>query len=471
MDNSELSDTLIIGRTSENVELRATPVHLGRYGVAFELYGGGLPRASEVLTEFQILRGDTAIYSGRAVVKSLVDTGPAVLCEATLEESWIDVELYRANDRRNVIQEGFRDFVKRWQKQYKVLPEYKVLVADMQTFLTDLRLWVEQIELGVRAAPTGDRAQLERELGAEIAQCAFPALDTFFEKLENVTSSLEEHLQPAHRAYVRRQLHPLLLCSPFAFRTIRKPLGYAGDYEIVNMILRDPHEGASLFGKVLNRWFIKQPPAEAHRNRVKYLAQQLTAETARLSAQGRNLRVFNLGCGPAKEVQMFLSENHLSDRAQFTLLDFSEETLNYARQALDGARRAHGRTAGIEYVKKSVAQVLKGKDRRTEGPASVKYDLIYCAGLFDYLADNLCRQLMNHLYEMLAPGGLLLTTNVDVCNPIRHWLGDVLDWHLIYRNGQQFATFTPKLANPDWSRVHADITGVNIFLEVRKPSI
>ena len=53
--------------------------------------------------------------------------------------------------------------------------------------------------------------------------------------------------------------------------------------------------------------------------------------------------------------------------------------------------------------------------------------------------------------------------------PIRHWLGDILEWHLIYRNGQQFRRLRPEEASPDQVNVVADITGVNIFLEVRKP--
>jgi extracellular factor (EF) 3-hydroxypalmitic acid methyl ester biosynthesis protein len=166
---------------------------------------------------------------------------------------------------------------------------------------------------------------------------------------------------------------------------------------------------------------------------------------------------------------LFFAENNLCDQAHLTLLDFSEETLNYARQSLENVRRAHGRRTPLEFIKKSVAQVLKAKDRRSEGSASVKYDFIYCAGLFDYLADPMCRHLMALLYDTLAPGGLLLTTNVDSSNPIRYWLSDILDWHLIYRNGQQFRSFAPKTADPDWTSVYADETGVNIFLEVRRP--
>ena len=41
------------------------------------------------------------------------------------------------------------------------------------------------------------------------------------------------------------------------YRAYTKPLGYAGDYEVVNMMLRDPFEGDSLFAKVINSVFLE----------------------------------------------------------------------------------------------------------------------------------------------------------------------------------------------------------------------
>ena len=57
-----------------------------------------------------------------------------------------------------------------WQKLYKVGSDYKLLVADMQSFFMDLRLWLDQVELGIRSSPSADRLRLERELAEEAAQ-------------------------------------------------------------------------------------------------------------------------------------------------------------------------------------------------------------------------------------------------------------------------------------------------------------
>jgi extracellular factor (EF) 3-hydroxypalmitic acid methyl ester biosynthesis protein len=77
---------------------------------------------------------------------------------------------------------------------------------------------------------------------------------------------------------------------------------------------------------------------------------------------------------------------------------------------------------------------------------------------------------MNLLYGWVAPGGLLVTTNVDGSNPSRHTMEYVLEWHLIYRRAREFAGLLPEMAPPGSYAVKSDPTGVNIYLEVRKPA-
>ena len=102
-----------------------------------------------------------------------------------------------------------------------------------------------------------------------------------------------------------------------------------------------------------------------------------------------------------------------------------------------------------------------------------KHDLIYCAGLFDYLSDEICKRLMNIFYGSLAPGGLLIATNVsDAMNasrPFRYSMEYILDWYLIYRNGPNVKDLAPDEAQPDEVAVISEDTGVNLFIEVRKP--
>jgi extracellular factor (EF) 3-hydroxypalmitic acid methyl ester biosynthesis protein len=273
--------------------------------------------------------------------------------------------------------------------------------------------------------------------------------------------------QPVHRSYIKRQLHPLVLCAPFVYRTYHKPLGYAGDYEMVSMMLRDPYEGSSIFAKLLNKLYLDIPPVIAHRNRIVYLVEQLKAETTRAASQNRVARIYNLGCGPAQEIQNFLTKEPISDSADLLLLDFNDETIMHTTRSLEDLRNRHRRRTGLRFEKKSVHQVLKESGRAAAQAGT--YDMVYCAGLFDYLSDRICRRLLEIFYDLLAPGGLLIATNVHPSNPWRNWMEYLAEWHLVYRDEEQFLKLAPDRAPPGSIVVKPDATGVNIFLEVRKP--
>jgi extracellular factor (EF) 3-hydroxypalmitic acid methyl ester biosynthesis protein len=340
-------------------------------------------------------------------------------------------------------------------------------MADMQTLFTDLRLWMEQMELSVRSQPAGDRLQMEREMLQQLAKPVLPAVGPVVERFERIASGVEPALQAAHRAYMKRQIHPQVLCSPFLYRTFKKPLGYAGDYEMVNMMLRDPFEGGSMYAKLVNWVFLHTAPVLAHQKRIGYLRGHLAAETRRAAFQNKPLRVLNLGCGPAKELQDFISEEDMADRVQLTLLDFNEETIGYTRKLLSEIISRRRRATTVQMVKKSVYQLLKEAGKPGHGH---NYDFIYCAGLFDYLSDPVSKRLMNLMYDWAAPGALVLSTNVSTANPSRNWMEYVLDWHLLYRSATQFATLAPEAAPKDCFSIQAIGDAVNIALEVRKPN-
>jgi extracellular factor (EF) 3-hydroxypalmitic acid methyl ester biosynthesis protein len=461
-------DSFTVFRNSQGNEARGTLLRLTRYSVVFEVYNPySIVQLSEVLSDFRIFMADRMVYSGRGVVSSLVNVGTMLVCEASLDECWLDVDIWSPINQRDKLRSEFAEFMKEWQKIHAILPEFKVVVADMQSLLVDLRRWMEQVELGLRSSPTGDLRQHEQEVLEELREPIIPTISGLFDRFEEIAVRVDTEQLPAHRTYLKRQLHPLVLCSPFAYRTYHKPLGYAGDYEMVNMIIRDPLEGSSLFAKMVNLWFWMQAPAAAHRNRIKYLCRMLDQEAGRVVAKGQKLRILNLGCGPAGEVQEFLASSPFSEQAKFTLLDFNDETLDYTAKLLDGLKAKHRRSTEITLERKSVHQILKEESRSIAGNAK-KYDLVYCAGLFDYLSDRICRRLMEVFYEMLAPGGLLVATNVDAANPIRYGMEYVLEWHLVYRTAQQLQSLAPEKATPDSVSITSDTTGVNLFVEVRK---
>ncbi|MBN8247996.1 MAG: hypothetical protein J0L84_11190, partial [Verrucomicrobia bacterium] len=211
-------DSMITCRNSQGVEVRATPLRMTRHLAVFEVYNPfSILQLSEVLSPFAILVNDRMIYSGRAVVSSLVNTGILLVCEVSLDDAaWLDVDVFSPTGQRERLAGEFELFLTESRRIQSVTPDFKVVVADMQTVLTDLRNWLEQVELGIRSAPSGDRVLLERQVMDELRGPIMPMMDDLFGRLELVARAVEPALQPMYRTYIKRQLHPLVLCSPFA---------------------------------------------------------------------------------------------------------------------------------------------------------------------------------------------------------------------------------------------------------------
>ena len=295
--------------TADRLKLNGVPVRVSRYDAVFELYNPSvLPRFSEVLSQFDITMQARKIYSGHATVRNVLDVGHSILCNVTLDEtSWSDFNTSVDVIINGSLRKNYSEFLEEWQKFYKILPEYKIIVADMHSFLTDLRLWLEQVEVVLLSHQENHRSRLEQDVVNDLITPILASLDELFAQFENIAKNLTEDLRPAHQNYMRRHLHPLVLSAPFAHRSFQKPLGYAGDYEMVNMIARNSLEGKSLFAKVVNAWFLSQPPSKAHRNRIDYLTQLLISESLRISASGQAACILDLACGPAQEIQQFMT--------------------------------------------------------------------------------------------------------------------------------------------------------------------
>lgn len=468
--NGQLKDTLVFGQTSQGAEIHATLVRLTRNTAVFEIYSPvSILRTSEVLGNFKIVVRDRTLYSGRAVVRSLVNAGLTLVCEVTLNENaWIDLAFGQEELGGEKLRNEFDRFVADWQKNYKVSSEFKLVVADIQTFLMDLRGWAEQIELSIRSSPKLNYSELERTVIDSLSPQVNSALDNLFGKFESIAGALDSDMKASYQSYIQRRLHPIVLCAPFAYRSYEKPLGYAGDYEMVNMMLGDPRQGGSLFAKIFNVWLLHQSSAAAHRNRIQMLTRRLSEEAAVAARKGRPMRVLSLGCGPAWEVRGFLAQSELSNNAVITLLDFDEETLRHTSDALAQIQRRNNRSASITLLKRSVHQLLKSALRPESLQGGEGFDFVYCAGLFDYVSDRTCRQLLTLFYQWVKPQGVVLVTNVTNVSPNQGSLELILDWHLNYRNAEHFRLLAPEVIPAEELRLHSDETGVNLFMEARK---
>lgn len=468
---SPLLNSVVVCRNSQGAEITANILRLRRYSVAFEVYNPySILQLSEVLRDFRIRVGDRVVYQGEAVVAGIVNTGILLVCEVTLKSAWLDVDFLSDRDGTVPLSKQFDLFLHDWKRAHEVDAPFKLAVADMQNLLIGVQRWLEQIDLGIRAA-SGDRPSREREVISQVEGRVTQEVHSMMEIFESAVGNVQDGTEAAHKFYVRRQIHPLVLCSPFTYRTFHKPLGYAGDYEMVNMMMRDPHEGGSLFAKILNQVFLKSPPVIAYRQRIDYLEGTLRQEVERNARQGRRTRILSIGCGPAHELQRLLEEEDLSDLCDFTLVDFNQETVESVQRNLAGIRTKAGRIAPIKVIRRSVHQLLRQEAAGDVDLHWESFDVVYCEGLLDYLSRRVCKRLTHLFSRLLGPGGLLVVTNISGSCPHKAWMEYILEWNLIYREDEGMLDLAPGEQERFVPELKRDTTGINLFLEIRKRGI
>jgi extracellular factor (EF) 3-hydroxypalmitic acid methyl ester biosynthesis protein len=453
-------------QTADGMELRASLARLTRHAATFEAENlAATLRSSEVLSNFKITTDNRVIYFGRAVVSNVIHTGDSLLCEVKLDDLGSETAFFLPPTKPGSnLDEAYNSFFQGWQKNYRISNEFKLLVTDVESYLTGVRHWLEELEFGLKTQ--ADKAAQERAILDAVAPKIIAAFNGQHERFEEIISALPPESRGAHQDFVRQHWRKLFLGSPFAHRTYHKPIGYAGDYEMMNMIHRNQPEGRSLYEKLIHLLLVSQWPAKSVRNRIAHLGENLVNETARLARAGKTSRILNVGCGPAWEIQNFLRETQLSNQADFTLIDFNEETLLHAGQKLVEVKRQFSRQTQIRTQQISVYELLKRTQRRSKD--AEKFDLIYCAGLFDYLAPDTCRALMELWFDSLSPGGLMLIANMTDTKPFRYFIEFILDWQLIYRNSAEILSLVPERCRTT-TNVIAEPTSVNLFLHIRKP--
>jgi extracellular factor (EF) 3-hydroxypalmitic acid methyl ester biosynthesis protein len=453
-------DPVVSFRNTQGEAVRATIVNLQRKSLVMEVYNPySIVQVSEVLSELTVRFGTKSAYVGKAVVISLVNTGLTAIVSVTLIDEWRELSDVAAVPGAVGLKASA--FVRDWGERFRINRDYQIVVNEARAFLSDVSRWVEQVDMSDSLPKEGER--LRPDVFFELATPLMAQTKIYFDRLNDEASRIEPDLAPSHRAFAQTALHPLILRAPFVFRTFTKPLGYAGDYQMVNQILEDPRQGPSTYFQIINTAFLHTAVAAAHRHRIDLLVNFLErmAEAARQA--GRPFRILNVGCGPAVEIQRFLQTYPNPELLSFELVDFSHETLAWTGATLAAIAAQTGKPADINYVHDSVHQLLK---RRVDSGADGvrEFDAVYCAGLFDYLSDKVCARLMAHFASRTRVGGKLLVTNVHSSNPEQFCMEHVLEWYLIYRDEAKMEAILPEHCSRPV--LYTDPTGVNVFAEV-----
>jgi extracellular factor (EF) 3-hydroxypalmitic acid methyl ester biosynthesis protein len=254
------------------------------------------------------------------------------------------------------------------------------------------------------------------------------------------------------------RLHPLmglLQESPFLRRAFAKPRGYAGDPVLTDMVLdgvagpTEPHVsriGHSLFERDLNT-----PFAMAIRERRSYFA-SLIDHVADTVAEPT---VLAAGCGHLREAE--LSSAVREERLGLLLaLDPDSSALAQVQETWGGKR--------VETLARGVTAALD----RTLEPSS--FDLIYVAGVYEYLLDRFAQGLTRGFFDLLRPDGRLVISSPVPGLYDRAYLECFADWPMTLRDAPEVADLHRAVAPADigLARVYTRRSPDMMYLELRR---
>ena len=459
-------DSLVTFHNSQGREGRGTLIHITRSTVVFEIYNPySVVQLSEVLPNLNVLRGQRTIYKGRAVVGHILTTGLMVIISATLVDTWNDMSGLKPGDG---LQTETKRFIEDWESGHKLRPSYQLVVSNLRNFLGELSRWLEEAEVEIVHKDASEEAKnVIEDFYKEVETPLGPKVGELFLQFEEEAKNVDPDEITVHKAFARRELHPLTMCSPFVHRSYIKPLGYAGDYEMVNMMLRtSATKPESTYAKIVDAFHIEAASPASHRNRIVMLEERLEQESARvIQEEERIFTVLNIGCGPAVELRRFIRNSPLSSQSSLHLMDFNDETLEQVELEIKKAMNDSGNKPILKITHKSIDELLREAHQK-EDVFGESFDFVYCAGLFDYFSDQICKRLVAMFYSWLRPNGLLSVTNVHSDNPNRYHMEHLLEWHLVYRDEKGMENLAPKGTN---HKIVTDEIGLTVFLDIRNP--
>ena len=220
--------------------------------------------------------------------------------------------------------------------------------------------------------------------------------------------------------------------SNIAYRSKVKPLGYAGDYLLIDWIYTNK-TATDYKGNLWDEFSLRLPGTQAVKNRKDYLCDLLSKLAGEKTG---GLSVLNIACGPCRDIAEALSlAGAKAAGIHLHCVDVEKKAIEYAKELIKGYEVPH---VSFQW---EIANALKLRTHR-------RYDLVWAAGLFDYLDNRCAKILLKRMWDWTAEGGRIVFGNYHPSNPSRNVMEWCLDWSLTYRTQEDMMTLCEEACIP-----------------------
>jgi len=446
----------------DGVERAYELIDISRYSAAFHWTDAGESttfRLSRVIGPCRVFIDEHEVFAGAVTVTRVYDdTQKRRRVVVEPRGRLFDVDAISRVETRGAARLEVETLVQGHAAFEAIEPGYKAAVADLRCVLEDYRRLCEAPRIG--ASEEERRAFLE-EIESSFCERVDSKVTTIDDIVRSADLSQEQH--SVYRSYFQKHLLNLLLASPVNHRAYFKPEGYPGDYETIRLIHEDRFTGQTLFGRLMNSYTVGVSAAMVARKRTEYLADKIRGIVEKSSKP--TVEVLSIACGPALEIDLLMRQHpRVADRISLTLLDQEIHALRFAQDNLYAHRITYESRIAIELIHSGLEGFLRsGKDEAHHG----KYDFVYAFGLFDYFDQNVARFVLRHLLSFVAPGGMVLISNVSMDGlRYRSYAEFGMEWYLVYRSREEMAALLDGASGEHQISVQDIEQGVMKFLEV-----
>jgi len=176
----------------------------------------------------------------------------------------------------------------------------------------------------------------------------------------------------------------------------------------------------------LSDFWLKMLNCQALRNRKRMAVDQLEKTILEFAQVGDEVRVLSLASGTGQDVLEALERlPNITVRAK--LVDRNEEAITFGQ----GLFLRSGLKRHVDFV------VADGLTNRALLDSCRPHIVLMC-GLLEYLSDEQVIDLAKSIRHSLAPGGVLITSNIDR-NIESRFVTHVVNWPMIYRTSRQLS--------------------------------
>lgn len=444
-----------------------------RTGVSFYLEDGSLlEKIGDIIPDLRFYSNNQLVHCSASTIIHIQDEdaeGKVVSCiGCSYIDRFMDIYSIVKADKLSKLQADFQDFIQSIAIEENLDNEFVNLTAHLHYVLEEFEARLAGELEKIRKEDESLHDVLIKTLRDLAYEALNDELSRYYAQFTAITWRFTDSKQFfIHREFFQKRLRSHLAKSALCRRSLTKPLGYAGDYEMMNIIYRNSFEGEDLFSQIMNKVDCEGSASRAVRNRRYFLFSKIR-DLIRDAEGNRDIKIMSIACGPALEFHDVLRSfegSIVNTGIEFIAIDQDLLALEDARKRVESAAKDQPRIR-THFEQDNIKRMIV--DSGTFRELYADADFIYSAGLFDYLSNRAAGRLIEKLYCFLKPGGTLVIGNFGMHNPQRFIMEFGAEWFLIYRSEEDMQSLAAGLpGNPELS-VEKEPEGVNLFLIITK---